>query len=128
MSDIELVIKLSEEEYKYIMGMQFCILGIRGGKGLLSGILNAIRTGIPLPKGNEKLIDTNDIKMTRTEAVDELNFFKGTLPKEPPEECDYLDEWYYLHEKLINAINMGIEALLEKQKTIIETEKVESEG
>lgn len=114
MADIELVIKLSEEEYKYIKGMQFCILGIRGGKGLLSRILNAIRTGTPLSKRHEKLIDTNDIKMTRTEAVDELNYFKGTLPKEPPEECDYLDEWYYLHKKLINAINMGIEALLEK--------------
>ena len=52
--------------------------------------------------------------MTRAEAVDELEFLKGTLPKEPPEECDYLDEWYYSHEKLINAIDMGIEALLEK--------------
>lgn len=52
--------------------------------------------------------------MTRTEAVNELEFFKETIPKEPPEECDYLDEWYDSHKKLINAINMGIEALLEK--------------
>lgn len=53
-------------------------------------------------------------KMTKTEAADELEFLKETFPKEPPEECDYLDEWYDSHKKLINAINMGIEALLEK--------------
>ena len=52
--------------------------------------------------------------MTKTEAVDELEFLKETFPKEPPEECDYLDDWYDSHKKLINAINMGIEALLEK--------------
>lgn len=61
MADIELVIKLSEEEYKYIKGMQFCILGIRGGKGLLNRILNAIRTGIPLPKGHGDLKDISKI-------------------------------------------------------------------
>jgi hypothetical protein len=86
----------------------------------------AVFKGTLLSKRHEKLIDANDIRMTRTEAVNELNFFKETIPKEPPEECDYLDEWYDSHKKLLNAINMGIEALLEKQKTIIETEKTES--
>lgn len=60
MADIELVIKLSEEEYKYIREMQFCILGIRNGKGLLNRVLHAIRTGTPLPKGHGKLIDADE--------------------------------------------------------------------
>lgn len=71
MDEIELVIKLSEEEYKYIMGMQFCILGIRGGKGLLSGILNAIRTGIPIPKGHGRLIDADALPL---DAIDDANY------------------------------------------------------
>ena len=50
--------------------------------------------------------------MTKTEAVDELEFLKETFPKEPPEECDYLDEWYDSHKKLINAINMGCKTLV----------------
>lgn len=70
MSDIELVIKLSEEEYKYIKGMQSCILGIRGGKGLLSKILNAVRTGMPLPKRHGRIADVDkmldEMRATRT--------------------------------------------------------------
>lgn len=123
MSDIELVVKIDEEDYKKVLESN----NRNYEWNDMCSCYEAVFKGTPLPKGHEKLIDTNDIKMTRTEAVNELIFFKGTLPKEPPEECDYLDEWYYLHEKLINAINMGIEALLEKQKTIIETEKAESE-
>lgn len=73
MADIELVIKLSEEEYKYIKGMQFCILGIRGGKGLLNRILNAIRTGMPLPKGHGRIADVDkmldEMRATRTYDV-----------------------------------------------------------
>ncbi len=73
MADIELVIKLSEEEYKYIKGMQFCILGIRGGKGLLNKILNAVRTGTPLPKGHGRIADVDkmldEMRATRTYDV-----------------------------------------------------------
>lgn len=73
MADIELVIKLSEEEYKYIKGMQFCILGIRGEKGLLNRILNAIRTGMPLPKGHGRIADVDkmldEMRATRTYDV-----------------------------------------------------------
>lgn len=124
MSDIELVIKIDEEDYKKVLESN----NRNYEWNDMCACYEAVFKGTPLSKRYEKLIDTNDIKMTRTEAVNELNYFKGTLPKEPPEECDYLDEWYYLHKKLINAINMGIEALLEKQKTIIEIEKAGSEG
>ena len=57
MADVELVIKIPEEIYKYIMSMQFYISGLRSGKSLLEEILKAIRTGTPLPKGHGKLID-----------------------------------------------------------------------
>lgn len=67
MADIELVIKLSEEEYKYIIGMQFCILGIRGGKGLLNRILNAIRAGTPLPKGHGRIGDLDALRCENTD-------------------------------------------------------------
>ena len=59
---MNLVINLSEDEYKHIMEMQFCIPGIRSGKSLLEKILNAIRTGTPLPKGHGRLFDEDELK------------------------------------------------------------------
>lgn len=77
MSDIELVIKLSEEEYKYIKGIQFCTLGIRGGKGLLSKILNAVRTGTPLPKGHGRIGDLDALERDMIGGIKAANFEEG---------------------------------------------------
>lgn len=52
MADIELVIKIPEEEYKCVQ-----ITGCIGNKTCIS---NAIYNGTPLPKGHGKLIDVSE--------------------------------------------------------------------
>jgi hypothetical protein len=57
MSDIELVIKMSEKTYKHILSMQFYVPGLRSGKSLLEEILKAIRNGTLLPKEHGRIVD-----------------------------------------------------------------------
>lgn len=54
MADIELVIKIPEEEYKCVQ-----ITGCIGNKTCIS---NAIYNGTPLPKGHGRLIDADELK------------------------------------------------------------------
>lgn len=49
--------------------------------------------------------------MTREEAIEQLKFMIEISPKEPPEGCDYIDEWWKGHEDMITAFEMAIEAL-----------------
>ena len=49
--------------------------------------------------------------MTREEAIDEIKWILETTPKEPPIECDYVDEWLDNHDKMIKALNTAIKAL-----------------
>lgn len=53
MAYVDLVIKIPEEMYKYIMSMQFYIPGSISRKSLSEEILKAIRAGEPLPKKDE---------------------------------------------------------------------------
>ncbi len=64
MENIELVIKMPKETYNHIMSMQFFVPGARHGKTTLEKILNAIRTGTPLPKGHGRLIDADALDIT----------------------------------------------------------------
>ena len=57
MSDIELVIKIPEEEYKCVQ-----ITGCIGNKTCIS---NAIYNGTPLPKGHGRILDEKDILDTK---------------------------------------------------------------
>ena len=57
MADIELVIKIDEEEYEYSKTWE-----------LMSPIAKAIANGTPLPKGHGRLIDENEIKRMIEEA------------------------------------------------------------
>lgn len=52
MANIELVIKIPEEEYKEIINSEDCGLHV---------LTRAIANGIPLPKGHDKLIDVKDL-------------------------------------------------------------------
>ena len=59
MADIELVIKIPEKTYTFLCN------GGNIGASLL--IENAIKNGVPLPKGHGRLIDEN--KITKCEQV-----------------------------------------------------------
>lgn len=61
MSDVELVIKISEERYKYIKSMQSYIFAISSGKSFSADIIKAIRTGTPLPKGHGEIVDVDAV-------------------------------------------------------------------
>lgn len=65
---MQIVIEIPEDVYKHIMEMQFCIRGIRSGKGLLNKILYAIRAGTPLPK-HGRLFDERDIVNGNYEVI-----------------------------------------------------------
>ena len=52
MANIELVIKIPEEEYKEIINSEDCGLHV---------LTRAIANGTPLPKGHDKLIDVKDL-------------------------------------------------------------------
>ena len=52
MSDIELVIKISEEEYDLIVNDEACGLNV---------LTRAIANGTPLPKGHGRIIDESNI-------------------------------------------------------------------
>jgi hypothetical protein len=49
--------------------------------------------------------------MTREEAIEQLNFMIETIPKAPPTECDYIEEWLDTDKDIRNALDMAIEAL-----------------
>jgi len=56
MADIELVIKMSEEEYKDVIVNGFFFVG------QVKHIVDAIKNGTPLPKGHGKLKDIDKIE------------------------------------------------------------------
>lgn len=49
--------------------------------------------------------------MTREEAIDMVKYILEIMPKEPPTECDYVEEWFYEDNKIRKALDMAIEAL-----------------
>lgn len=64
--------------------------------------------------------------MTREEAIDMVKYILETMPKEPPTECDYIEEWFYEDNKIRKSLNMAIKALerepvLEKDGTLVVT-------
>ena len=53
MANIELVIKIPEEDYKFLREAEGC----RFSKTIIDGVIN----GTPLPKGHGRLIDENNL-------------------------------------------------------------------
>lgn len=49
--------------------------------------------------------------MTEREAIEHLKFMIEISPKEPPEECDYIDEWWKGYNDMITSYSMSIDAL-----------------
>jgi hypothetical protein len=56
MADIELVIKIPEEEYRWIIKSDKTVFADVASKECM---LHAIKNGTPLPKGHGKLIDAD---------------------------------------------------------------------
>ena len=64
--------------------------------------------------------------MTREEAIDMVKHILKMMPKEPPTECDYVEEWFYEDNRIRKSLNMAIKALeqepvLEKDGTLVVT-------
>jgi len=59
MADIELVIKIPEEEYRWIKESDKTVFADVASKECM---LHAIKTGTPLPKGHGDLIDRRELK------------------------------------------------------------------
>lgn len=49
--------------------------------------------------------------MTRKKAIEQLNFMIENMPKEPPTECDSIEEWLDTDKDIRNTLNMAIKAL-----------------
>lgn len=62
MADIELVIKIPEEEYRWIKQSDKNVFADVASKECM---LHAIKTGTPLPKCHGRLIDVNEITAFR---------------------------------------------------------------
>lgn len=52
--------------------------------------------------------------MTREDVIDELKYMLKRLPKEPPQDCDYTDEWYQTNCKMAETYNLAIKWLQSK--------------
>jgi hypothetical protein len=50
-------------------------------------------------------------KMSNEEAINQLNFMMEIMPKEPPEECDDIDEWLDTDKDIRTTFDMAIKAL-----------------
>lgn len=96
MADIELVIKMPEEIYKYIMKQQFYIPHL-SGKTLVEELIIPIANGTPLPKGHGGLIDV-----------------------------DYLREDFRASKKISFADRMDISCIVDHAPIVIEADKTES--
>ena len=49
--------------------------------------------------------------MTKEEAIGQLKFMLEQMPKEPPLECDYIEEWLDTNKDIRNALDMAIKTL-----------------
>lgn len=50
--------------------------------------------------------------MTREEAARWMEFMMDQMPKEPPEGCDYSEEWADSHNVVLQAYRVAIQSLL----------------
>ena len=75
--------------------MQFYIPGSRNGKSVLEGILKAIRTGTPLPKGHGDLKDA-DVMKNKLCTHEASEFFGSTT-------CDEILDFINDEKPIIKA-------------------------
>lgn len=61
MADIELVIKIDEEQYEFIKESITTYYEVKDYHALMYDICERIKNGIPLPKGHGRLKDTDEL-------------------------------------------------------------------
>lgn len=98
MADIELVIKLDEKSIKQLDKIRF-LIGGREDRSLQINVINAIKNGIPLPKGHGDLKDMGNLQ------------YVFDLTREDPIYS-----------------GKDIERAIKSMKSTIEADKTESEG
>ena len=62
MADIELLIKIDEEEYEFIKESITTYYDVKDYHALMYDICERIKNGTPLPKGHGELKDVNELK------------------------------------------------------------------
>lgn len=68
MADIELVIKLDEEQYEFIK-QNITMANVKDYPAFLYAICEHVKDGTPLPKGHGRLIDADKIISEATERM-----------------------------------------------------------
>ena len=71
MADIELVIKIPEEEYEEIINSEDCGLHV---------LTRAIAKGTPLPKGHGKIVDINKLIDSKCNECGHIRGVSCTIP------------------------------------------------
>ena len=66
MEDIELVIKIPEEQYNMILLSDKTVMAECASK---EAMMYAIKNGTPLPKGHGRLIDADDLDLKRIDII-----------------------------------------------------------
>lgn len=80
MDEIELVVKIPEEVYRYAKKYNgSCMLTLRERE--MGMCMNAIANGTPLPKGHGNLVDTNELIENGVATESYLNTFIKTIIK-----------------------------------------------
>ncbi len=68
MADIELVIKIDEEQYEFIK-QSMTMNEVKNYHALLYDICERIKSGTPLPKGHGRLIDADEVVAEATKTM-----------------------------------------------------------
>lgn len=109
MADIEMVIKIPEEEYEMIVNSEDC--------GLHT-LTRAIAHGAILPKGHGRLIDANELIKSMDNNYDKFGYSaQDGLERLCKDDKEYVP--YVHYEDMVTAATNA--------PTIIEADKVESE-
>ena len=103
MADIELVIKIPEEEYKCVQ--------ITGHIGNVTQVSNAIFTGKPIPKGHGRLIDADEA-LKAMDTWDKFGFEHTGLFVRNPED-DFIK--YVHYDDMVKSVR-GAETIIEADK------------
>ena len=71
---------------------------------------------------------TIDDEITIDEAIDMIKHILEVTPKEPPTECDYVEEWLYEDNVIRKTFNMAIKALEQTTWTPVSEELPKDNG
>ena len=109
MKEIELTIKIYEEQYEHIK-QNMTMDKVKDYHILLYDICERIKNGTVLPKGHERLIDADKVKK---DIIDWFMYTVNSKHNSIPKDCD----------ELIKYITGWVTYAIDKTPTIIEADK-----